>query len=270
MYSGSTLTTFSGRILGAHQKIDRVARKHLELLLPDVTFPSIKAILYFEGDNGPDGIKRKSPGKDEPWHFYQPFDDADVGLPKTISDHYNNLVAALAAQEMVKAGFEAAWLSHAVVDGLTPAHHFPYGERLAELRDEGINTRDSIKNKLVLPGKTRWDQIGNNWKMWGPKGLFTTHSAFELGVATVIAPLSLSAAMPDKEDVATYMELGPVEWFKREAREIAQMGLYAEFYKNGWNNRLAQKIRKLLVPAIVRTVTLLWYGAAVEAQTQKI
>jgi hypothetical protein len=50
MYSGSTLTKYSGRILGAHQKIDRIARKHLDLLISDRNlFPQIKDILLFEG-----------------------------------------------------------------------------------------------------------------------------------------------------------------------------------------------------------------------------
>ena len=48
--------------MGTHQKIDRVARKHLaEVVENDDSFPSIKDILLFEGKNGPDGIKKKSP-----------------------------------------------------------------------------------------------------------------------------------------------------------------------------------------------------------------
>ena len=72
MYSGSTITKISGIVLGAHQKIDRVARKHLEALLPENNFPKISNILKFEGDKGPDSIKRKSPFVDEPWHFFHP------------------------------------------------------------------------------------------------------------------------------------------------------------------------------------------------------
>jgi hypothetical protein len=56
MYSGTTMRNSSGNILGAHQKIDKVARKALEKSLPNTPFPSIKTILYFEGKNGPDGI----------------------------------------------------------------------------------------------------------------------------------------------------------------------------------------------------------------------
>src|SRR4051812_35123169 len=139
MYSGSTLTNFSGLIMGAHQKIDRIARNHLERLAPASSFPRKKTILHFEGNNGPDGIKRKSPAKNEPWHYIQPFDSEDKGLIKIIEDHYASLVSALKKGDDVGAAFEAAWLSHAIVDGLTPAHHYPYEEKLVELRNgDGI------------------------------------------------------------------------------------------------------------------------------------
>ena len=65
MYSGTTLTRASGRMLGAHQKIDRLAEKQLQrLLVTPKPFPSISSILHFEGYRGPDGIKRKSPARD--------------------------------------------------------------------------------------------------------------------------------------------------------------------------------------------------------------
>ena len=67
--------------MGVHQKIDRVARMHIQPLLPAHTdFPSSKEILHFEGKNGPDGIKSKSPAKDEPWHYYDPTDSKDIKI----------------------------------------------------------------------------------------------------------------------------------------------------------------------------------------------
>src|SRR5688500_18883533 len=98
MYSGLTLTKASGRILGAHQKIDRVARNHLDQLIRDSSvFPKSRRILHFEGKKGPDAIKRKSPAKDEPWHYFNPFDDADNQLIELIQQHYKHLVQQLKA-----------------------------------------------------------------------------------------------------------------------------------------------------------------------------
>jgi hypothetical protein len=74
--------------MGAHQKIDRVARRRLDQLLNEgIFFPPIRTILHFEGKNGPDGIKRKSPAKDEPWHYFDPFSDTDTQLIELIHDH---------------------------------------------------------------------------------------------------------------------------------------------------------------------------------------
>src|SRR5688572_32264698 len=134
MYSGTTLRPLTGRMIGAHQKVDRLARANLRQLLPDDSkFPSTKLILHFEGINGPDAIKRKSPAKDEPWHYYDPFDVKDEQLLDLIKEHYNHLVSQLKAGNEERVAFEAAWLAHALVDGLTPAHHFPYEEKLSEL-----------------------------------------------------------------------------------------------------------------------------------------
>lgn len=266
MYSGTTLTKYSGRVMGAHQKIDRTARRHLSRLLSDDNlFPKTKLILQFEGHNGPDGIKRKSPAVDEPWHFYSPFNDNDSQLIELINRHYEELVKQLKAKNTERAAFEAAWLAHALVDGLTPAHHYPYEEKLTELRGEGIENRTTIKDKLVIPGETRRDKLKNNWKMWGSKGLLTTHGLFEIGVASVFAPLSFNDAMPREKDISEVLEIGVAETFKRRAREIAVLDMYHEYYEKGWTTKLAYDVRHKLGPIIVKTVTLAWYSALVEA-----
>ena len=267
MYSGTTLTKMSGRVLGAHQKIDRVARKHLSRLLADNTvFPTSRRILQFEGKNGPDAIKRKSPAKDEPWHYYSPFDDSDSQLIELIDDHYNLLVKELKAGNKERVAFEAAWLAHAIVDGLTPAHHYPYEEKLVELRGgAGIESRTTIKTKLVMPGETRRHRVKNNWKMWGPKGLFTTHGLFEMGIATLIVPLGFGEAVPKARDIKLIEEIGLKEWFKRTAREIAVLDMYEMYYQKGWTPKLAYLIRHKLGPSIVQTVTLAWYSALIDA-----
>lgn len=266
MYSGSTFTPVSGHVLGAHQKIDRLARRNLENFLARSTFPSIKSILHFEGQNGPDAIKRKSPAKDEPWHYLQPFDENDTQLIELIEDHYRRLVKALKTNDVVRASFEAAWLAHAIVDGLTPAHHYPYEEKLVELRSgRGIEDRTSIGKKLIMPGQSPSGQIKNNWKMWGPKGVFTTHAAFECGVAVLIAPLKLKRSMLSNEKIKAFEAQPLGVWFRTLAQDVARMELYDTFYQTGWTISLAHRVRTQLAPALVQAVTLVWHGAVVEA-----
>ena len=266
MYAGTTLTPLSGKLLGAHQKIDRVSRRLLKEKLSDNSvFPSTKQILHFEGYKGPDAIKRKSPSVDEPWHFYSPFDNEDSDLIKAIENHYNELVKVLKSGNKERSAFESAWLAHALTDGLTPAHHYPYEEKLAELRGEGMESRDSVKEKVVMHGDTRRETVRNNWKMWGPKGLMSTHGLFELGVASLSKPLSFNNAEIKDSHIKEFEEIGVGEFFKRRAREIAVKDLYGRFYKKGWTLKLMVEVRKVLMPTIINTVSVAWYCAAKDA-----
>lgn len=271
MYSGTTFTKYSGRILGAHQKIDRVARKHLAKIMAEPNaFPSIRDILHFEGKNGPDGIKVKSPARDEPWHYFNPFDDDDSQLIELISSHYDRLVKELKAGNNERAAFEAAWLAHAIVDGLTPAHHYPYEEKLTELRKgRTLESRTTYREKLIMHGDTRREKVSNNWKMWGARGLYMTHTLFEMGVASLIKPLTFTEAIPKKKDVKLMQEIGPVEWFRRTAREVGVLDLYTRYYQKGWTPKLAYEVRHKLGPLIIKDVTLTWHQALVDAKIVK-
>ena len=267
MYSGTTLRPLTGRIIGAHQKIDRLARKGLARYLVDNNaFPHQRQIVHFEGLNGPDAIKRKSPAKDEPWHYYTPFDESDTRLISIVSNHYDELVAALKKGDKVRAAFEASWLAHAIVDGLTPAHHYPYEQKLAQLRGgRGLETRTTLKQKIIMPGKTMREMLKNNWKMWAPKGLLNMHGTFEWGVAVMIAPLSAKRVALSKKDLLDVHQHGVIGLFKRKAKEIHVLKVYERYEKHGWNPALARVVRKQVVPVIISMVTLAWYAAALDA-----
>lgn len=267
MYSGTTFRTKSGRMMGVHQKIDRVAFRHLQARLPKrMAFPTRHQILHFEGLNGPDGIKRKSPARDEPWHYIDPQDASDRAIVDMINDHIHNMGVALGAKNVERAAFEAAWLAHAIVDGLTPAHHYPLEEKLEELRGgEGLETRITTKDKLLLPGKNRRHQLRNNWEFWGAKGVMTTHLSFELGIATAIAPLRLDDSAPTDADYKRIKEEGFEPVFFDMLHLVAEMDMYKEFTKAGWTRQLARETKDILIPTIVRAVTLAWYCAVCEA-----
>lgn len=271
MYSGTTISGRSGKILGAHQKIDRVARHAFERILPGTDFPKKRDILHFEGQNGPDGIKRKSPAKDEPWHYYNPQDPNDVALIEMIENHITNLTAALKKGNTEKAAFEAAWLAHAIVDGLTPAHHFPLEAKLEEMRGAGLDTRTSIRDKLIIrqSGDTRRQMLLKNWQFWGAKGIMTTHGLFEWGVATTIAPLRLRRGYPNSNELIRVRSEGVVPMFKEAAQYIYSLNMYERFHKKGWTGKLAKQTREELAPLIVKIVTLAWYAAAYKVYGSK-
>ena len=215
MYSGTTLRPFKhfDAWFGAHQKIDRIARAHLTGLLPRSRhFPSRKEIIKFEGFDGPDGIKRKTPAQDELWHFINPEDETDRQIVQVLEHNYQQLVEALKTSNRPRAAFEAAWLAHGIVDGLTPAHQYPYEDELLRLRGEGRETRTTFKGKLIMPGQNLPERMSKNWQVWGDKGLITTHFAFEWGIAVMILPLRLGRARPTEAELELFD--APPPWRK--------------------------------------------------------
>ncbi|MBP9738975.1 hypothetical protein KBD20_04770 [Candidatus Saccharibacteria bacterium] len=266
MYSGTTLHSRSGNLVGAHQKFDRVARRFIKTLRNDAFFPTITHILHFEGNNGPDAIKRKSPGTDEPWHFWNPTNKDDTRLLKTIDEHYAALVSSLKAKEEERAAFEAAWLAHAIVDGLTPAHHYEYEEKLTELRGEGIETRTSLRHKVVIPADTRREAMSKNWQMWGAKGLIISHVTFEFGVASVAKPHMFKNAIPREGDIKHAKNVGLDEYLRENALIIHNLNMYERFLARGWNATLAHDIRRVLCPKTIESVAVAWALAIDEAQ----
>lgn len=272
MYSGIPITRYSGRIMGAHQKIDRIARRHLgELLTRPEHFPSTRSILQFEGKNGPDGIKVKSPAKDEPWHFLNPLsheieDYKTKSFQQLLEMHFRGLVKELKKNNHERSAFEAAWLSHAIVDGLTPAHHYPFEEKIAELRGGASNdSRTTYKKKLIFGGSNKRETAKNMFKAYGPRGLYMAHVLFEAGFSIIVRPLRFPDARPTQREIKRIRQLGPTEYFMRRAREVAVMELFEQYLEKGWTSKLARQIRQQLAPLIVRTVTIIWYEAAREA-----
>lgn len=257
--------------MGVHQRIDRLARRELaHLLHRPKFFPTVHEILHFEGLNGPDGIKRKSPGQDEPWHYLDPYDPTDNQLREMISDHMHNLMVALESENQERAAFEAAWMAHAITDGLTPAHHYPLEEKLEELRDnQGLETRNSFRKKVVMPGKTRRHQLVNNWEFWGAKGVMTTHFTFELGIATSLAAGRMQNCAPSSNETVRLKKEGFMILFDEALHRIVSLGLYEEFSRAGWTRRLARDTKEQLIPEIVRIVTLAWYDCAQKAIEKK-
>lgn len=262
MYSGTTFHHQSGNVVGVHQRIDRVARKHLvHNLNSSRYFPSIKTILHFEGRNGPDGIKTKSPSVDEPWHYISPDAPNDAPLIGMINDHIINLAAALKQKDEIRAGFEAAWLAHAVVDGLTPAHQFPFTEAVSELWGKPHHERRTTREKILIQGDNIFDTLNRNWKYWGKDGVFTAHYMFEWGVASSIVTAQFNDIGITPDDISRVEKGGYIPLFVESVREVHKLGMYESFNQSGWSVHLATLSRKKLVPLIMKNVCLAWYAA---------
>jgi len=271
MYSGTTFRRQSGMIVGVHQKIDRVARRNLnDLILKSVKFPGIRSILHFEGKNGPDGLKIKRSTSDSPWHFIDPTKSDDYELLQIIENHIYNLSEALRAKNSVRAAFEAAWLAHAVTDGLTPAHHYPLDDKIKELFGKFHNELQSLSDKNIIRGKSRRDTISKNWQYWGAGGVFSAHLMYEMGVASAIATEKFESCVVSKLDVDNLTRNGYRTIFLGSVHKISELNMYNDYSKTGWTTSLARDTREKLLPEIIRAVTLAWYNAAVIMKAENL
>ncbi|HJM04142.1 MAG TPA: hypothetical protein QF549_00710 [Candidatus Saccharimonadaceae bacterium] len=261
MYSGTTVGKRSGNFVGVHQRIDRIARRQLGTLLSDSqTFPSSRDILHFEGNNGPDGVKRKSPSVDEPWHYIDPRKPLDVSLVEMIRDHITNLSRALSQNNEQRAAFEAAWLSHAIVDGLTPAHHFPLADKIEDLFGMAHHERLTVRQKNIIKGTGRRDTLSKNWEYWGSGGIFTSHFLFEFGVSATMVGRQYNMTVTN-DDLVDLQLRGYEALFKEAIEEVVAMDLYEVFRAQGWNWRVARTVHGKLVPLLIKMVVLGWYAA---------
>ncbi len=258
-------------VFHAHQKLDRVSRRHLRRYIPKgAFFPGSVQITHFEGGRGPDNakLKRQIQGE-QPWHFIDPFNPDDNELHGLLDEHYDGLVKALRDKDEVQAAFQAAWLAHALVDGLTPAHHYPYEEELERLRGgETRHTRNGLTGRIYVKSPTVRESILMSTKLVGPKGLLTNHAMFEAGAYALIAPLSLNSGRPTKAELDKVLEIGVLGVFKQLSKEIAELHLYDRFIAGGWTIGLTRQVRKEMAPRMVKMVTLAWYAAFMEAEGQ--
>ncbi len=273
MYATTTIrknAKSAGRFFGVHQKIDKSARAEFRRIFRgrEGDFPKIKEILHFEGDKGPDGIKRKSPGEDEEQHHILPGQD-DGKLIKIIENHSAGLSEALATGRREKAAFEAAWLAHAVTDGLTPAHHVEFQDKVDELmiKDEFVRVFGA-EIKGVMRGETMLQSLKNNWKYWGRGGLMSSHVMFEGGIAVLLFPMKLRDMWPPDKlaDLRELAKLEPAEIFYKSLEVIAPLNLYDEFLATRWSHQLVTATKTILIPEIVKCVAVQWAHAYLECK----
>ena len=266
MYSRATPFQKADKIAGTHQKIDRAARLALRNIVghhaefSKIHFPKIDEILRFEGNGGPDGIKTKSPGKDEPWHFVDPYGDLSPMLTY-VENHLENISKALYEKNYVRASFEAGWMAHAITDALTPAHQYPMTDKIIEISGKSPEERDKLIKKMFLSGENWRARIKNNWEYIGPKGVMSSHMLYEMGVATMITSVAAKkiSKIPTDEEIQRVLNGEFMQIFEEEIKWVADKKYYERYMKNGWTSKLARETKNDLLPEISKVVALGWF-----------
>lgn len=266
MYAGFVTTKHVIKRLGIHQRFDIAAYTMVESYFRPGSFPAVKQILHFEGINGPDGLKVKSPGQADPSHFYDPLHDKGE-LPVHIAGHYRGLVEALTERDMVRAAFESSWLAHYVVDGLTPAHHQLLEDEIARICGGQVPLKGIVK--YVASGEGKFDSLKKNWAIWGGKGIFATHQNFEVGIAVALLGRPGKTRLDDAK-LARARRIGLLPFFKEEARQTAKLGVYERFQEKGWTGEMAGIVKNQIAPQATQAVGIAWLLAYLEAGAQEV
>lgn len=243
MNSGFITHLTKGRLLnsvGTHQKFDRTAYGLIKNHLKSNDFPTRTQIINFEGSGGPDGLKFK--GNYQSDHMWDPVNK--IGhLPTWIEVHYKNMVKALKADDMVKAAFEAGFMAHYLTDILTPAHHLSHKFILEEY--EGRKNR-------------------KRWKVYGHKGILSTHVAFETGISSAIFFTPIKTTF-DKKLLARVHKDGIKSVVMHESLEISKHNIYEQYLKKGWNTKIVKIIKATVVKRIPQLIAAAWLAAYQEA-----
>ena len=257
------------RLVGTHQKLDRVSRRFLSrFIAPDVYFPSGKEIVYFEGMRGPDGLIRKCPNSPQPTHFIIPDADDKILLTQ-ILDCQKNLKTALKEKNNERAAFEAAWLAHYLTDALTPAHHFP----LHDVRDELMSDNEYFEIfgrplRYVMRGDSPKETVKNNWQYYGKNGHMTKHFFFEFKIAQIITPMKTKNLYPklSKKDLE---KVNLEKEFYKSLDKVACLKMYDRYRELGWTGKMNQEVKKIVLPEIIKLITLAWYSSLPEEKSEE-
>lgn len=247
MNSGFITHLTKGRLLnsvGTHQKFDRAAYSLLQKKLEPNKFPSKAQIINFEGSGGPDGLKFK--GNYTTDHMWDPVNKIGQ-LPTWIEIHYQNLVKALKEDDIVKASFEAGFMAHYLTDSLTPAHHLSHKFILEEYEGKKYRKR---------------------WKIYGHKGILSSHVAFETGISSAIFFTPIKVSFDDKLHKRIRKD-GIKKIVMQESLAISKHNIYEQFLQKGWSAKLAKTIKATVVKRIPQLISAAWLSAYEEAYSTK-
>ncbi len=224
MFSGVMGRKVTVPLFSTHHLLNRLA---YTLLPKTLEKPSLEAIQHYSGHYGPDGDALRWTGKDSA-HAYNP-DTGEGGALKETSKHLKKASIALGKKHLEQAAYHFAYVSHFIVDALTPAHHVGW--------------------KKQVIGSHDWEDPHWDYRKFS----FNPHVQFELKSA-----LCLPWSMKRIVDRAYKMSLKPKEiagLMKEKVSEVHDKSLLSRFIKK---EDISYNLRRKLFPSMVTNITAAW------------
>jgi len=138
-------------------------------------------------------------------------------------------------------------MAHYLTDSLTPAHHLSHKFILEEYEGKKYRKR---------------------WKIYGHKGILSSHVAFETGISSAIFFTPIKVSFDDKLHKLIRKD-GIKKVVMQESLAISKHNIYEQFLQKGWSAKLAKTIKATVVKRIPQLISAAWLSAYEEAYSTK-
>ena len=211
---------------------------------PDfVGFIKLKDIYKYDGGYGPDRLWCQGERSTSEAYFNP--ENGEGGALKQVAEHYRRTVVR--ATRNLAWGKDFTWMSHFVVDALSPAHHFGKKRKTRKkYRDwedpyfNYITQMKSFKNK-----HTFFEGLTNFWQVFSKR----EKVQFE----------KLEQVNGDNIEI----------FMLNMIYKVREMKLYEEYVEKGWSRSLWRRIKTKLIPQIVYALAVVWWSLFEEVEAKR-
>ncbi len=218
----------------------RVAVKHNPAF---AQFIKLKDIYKYDGGYGPDRLWCRGERSTSESYFNPT--NGEGGALKQIAEHYRRTVQR--AAKNLAWGKDFTWMSHFVVDALSPAHHFgTYRKARRKHHDwhdpyfNYIDNMKSPKNKHPF-----FEGLINFWQVFSKRE----------------TPVFDQLEMVDENKVEIFM-LNMI--FK-----VRELKIYEEYVERGWSRDLWRRIKTKLIPQIEYALAVVWLSLMKDVNNER-
>ncbi len=195
-------------------------------------FIKLKEIFKYDGAYGPDRLWMKGERATSE-SYYNPM-NGQGGALKQIIRHYSE-----AKERMINNlpwAKDFTWMSHFVVDVLSPSHHFGHKikprKKYRDWEDPYFHRINpaSLRNRHMI-----FEAMINGWQIFGRR------------------------FKPKFEELEKIRGEEVSEFIRKTVDKVRALGLYEEFLERGFNRRLWHRVNEELIPKIDYALGVVWW-----------